>query len=360
MLTRFVGEAGGGLVYIAGESATEKLFGRKYRTADTLLKLLPVSRGAGYFRLRSEQRLAATTEWRPRVTAESLGDPVFRFADEPRRNERILEHLPAMFWYFPVEREKPGATVLARHSDPRMSNQHGRHVVMATHLYGPGRTIWLGMDSSYRWRFLNDQFYDGFWARVVDRAARGKVLGGNQAFSLSADRTSYAPGGLVTLTARFRSEQDRDSGLDLLAGEVETEEGDVEPITFTPAPGDELAFEAQYRIQRGGPHFVRAWPSDSPQANTKAATLAFRVELPNLELARPSQDRPGLTGLASATGGKVFDLWAFDRIADQIVIGRVPVVDRERQELWKAPVLIALFFLFLFLEWVLRKRYLLV
>ena len=53
-----------------------------------------------------------------------------------------------MYWHFPVTRAKPGATVLARHGDPRMRNEHGQHVLLATQLVGPGRTFFVAFDSA--------------------------------------------------------------------------------------------------------------------------------------------------------------------------------------------------------------------
>ena len=89
-----------------------------------------------------------------------------------------------MYWSFPVTRARPGATVLARHGDPRMSNQHGRHVLLASQLYGPGRSVFIGFDSTYRWRYLSEDYFDGFWARIVDRVGRNKALGGRFPFQV--------------------------------------------------------------------------------------------------------------------------------------------------------------------------------
>ena len=90
-----------------------------------------------------------------------------------------------MYWSFPVTRARPGATVLARHGDPRMQNQYGRHVLLASQLYGPGRTVFIGFDSTYRWRYLAEDHFDGFWARLVDRVGRNQALGGRFPFTVN-------------------------------------------------------------------------------------------------------------------------------------------------------------------------------
>ncbi|MCA9323321.1 MAG: VWA domain-containing protein, partial [Planctomycetes bacterium] len=237
-LAHLVGDRAGGLVFIAGESATSDLFERRYPNAAPLLDLLPVVREPGSFRTAVESALAGRTLWTLDVTPEGLEDAAFQFAADPLENAKILQSLPGFYWHFAVNREKPGATVLARHGDPRMSNRHGRHVAVATQLFGPGRSYFLAMDSTYRWRFLGEQLFDGFWARIVDRAGRGKVLGGRGAFTLTSDRSLYAPGSVVTLRARFDDPSGRDPGLSVLAGLIQSGDASPEAIDLVPTADD--------------------------------------------------------------------------------------------------------------------------
>ena len=115
-----------------------------------------------------------------------------------------------------------------------MRNDHGAHVLLATQLVGPGRAFFVGFDSTYRWRYLDEHLFDGFWARMIDRAGRSKQLGGRYPFKLATDRASYPPGGTVNLTARFENPTDRDAGVDALHGEVEV--GNQPPVQITLSP----------------------------------------------------------------------------------------------------------------------------
>ena len=108
-----------------------------------------------------------------------------------------------MYWSFPVTRARPGATVLARHGDPRMQNQYGRHVLLASQLYGPGRTVFIGFDSTYRWRYLSEDYFDGFWARLVDRVGRNKALGGRFPFQVNLGKSVYRVGDQVSIGVRY-------------------------------------------------------------------------------------------------------------------------------------------------------------
>jgi hypothetical protein len=218
--------------------------------------------------------------------------------------------------------------------------------------------MWIGLDSTYRWRFLGEQIYDGFWARIVDRVGRGKLLGGGHAFTLSTDRSAYSPGGMVRVHARFKASEDRDSGT--LAAQIEAPDGSTETIPLIPVPHDPLLLEGTYKTSSMGVHGIRVWPGGSHTENLKPAATSFAVELPALEIARPSQDLATLTAIANATGGRVFSLDEFDQIPDAFKRRRVAVTDQRRQELWDAPLLMGIVLLSLFTEWVLRKRHRLV
>ena len=183
LITNFVGKDGGGLIFIPGELYSQQLFETDTGPGDestggSWTKILPVVREPGLFRTEAEVRLTTQSTYVLDLTPEGRGDPIFEFHPDPIRNRTVLASLPGMYWSFPVTRARPGATVLARHGDPRMQNQYGRHVLLASQLYGPGRTVFIGFDSAYRWRYLAEDYFDGFWARLVDRVGRNKALGG--------------------------------------------------------------------------------------------------------------------------------------------------------------------------------------
>ncbi|HEX8325090.1 MAG TPA: hypothetical protein VF595_14390, partial [Tepidisphaeraceae bacterium] len=362
LLTDFVADAGGGLVFVAGERNTKTLFDRPDDAATAWLSLLPVVSEPGLYQSDVSVKLSSREPWKLQITPEGQADPIFQFGQRPEENEAILTHLPGMFWHYPVTRAKSGATVLARHGDVRMRNENGQHVLMATQLVGPGRTFFVGFDSTYRWRYLDEQYFDGFWARVIDRAGRNKQLGGRYPFTLSTDRATYRPGTQVTLTARFDRTADRDSGLDALRGEVEVADAAPVSVTLSPKAGEAGAFETTFDASAPGQYFVRVWTGVADAANTaapapRAATLQFQVELPSAEFEHPALDRTGLETLAKATGGAVLPLEACDRAAALFKTRRVAHVLEDRQEIWDAPAIVGAVLTALFAEWVLRKKY---
>jgi hypothetical protein len=358
LLINFVAQAGGGLVYVAGERETKNMFERPDDPAVAFLSMLPVVSEPGLYRTDVSVKLSSQEPWRLEITPEGRADPIFQFSQKPEENENILSSLPGMYWHYPVTRAKPGATVLARHGDPRMRNEHGPHVLLATQRVGPGRTFWIGYDSTYRWRYLSEQFFDGFWARVIDRAGRSKQLGGRYPYTLATDRATYRPGSNVTLTATFESALERDTGLDALHGEVEVADQPPIPITLNPRPGDANTFETSFPVNHPGLHFIRVWSGgEDLKQIAKAATLQFPVELPNLEYDRPGNDMATMQTIAKASHGAVFELDQLNQVADAFRTKRVARVLEDRQEIWDAPILFSTILLALFAEWVLRKKY---
>tara|TARA_R110002124_G_scaffold138147_1_gene301487 strand:+ start:1146 stop:3593 length:2448 start_codon:yes stop_codon:yes gene_type:complete len=355
LLTSFVTKAGGGLVYIAGEMQTAQMFDRQSDPSLSWLNLLPVIREPGLFRSQVQIRLSARSPWKLDVTDPGFQDPIFTFSTDRQANEQILDNLPGMFWHFPVTKAKPGATVLAVHADPRMRNEYGQEVLIASQRVGPGWSIFIGFDSTYRWRYLDDQFFDGFWARVVDRAGRSKQLGGNYPFRLSTPQATYQPGGQAKIIARFLDESQMEPGLQRLYGDVER--GDDQPIPLTLTPGNKAGeFSTSFPVTQPGTYFVRVWLGDEAAgATVKAATLPINVEFPNKELENPTLDEAFLQTMAVSTGGRVFDLSESDGIVNAFKIKQVSRLLEERQEIWDAPLFYILIFGLLVTEWILRK-----
>jgi hypothetical protein len=357
LLTKFVVQAGGGLIYVAGEMQTLHSFERQQEPGMRWLSLLPVVREPGLFQTEVMMKLSAQTPWTLDTTPEGRRDPIFSFAGEPEENQRILESLPGMYWHFPVSRAKPAATVLARHGDPRMRSEYGPDVLLATHLAGPGRVVFVAFDSTYRWRYLDDKYYDGFWTRMVDRAGRNKQLGGSYPFRLSLDWPNPHPGSRVQLTARFNDPADAAPELAALQGEIEHGDDPPEPVTLSPSgtPGE---FRAAITFSRSGSHMIRVWGSEGQQElGSSGVTLPVNVELPSLEFESPTLDRSRLEGMALAAGGVADRLANAAQAVRNFRIGRVDHVYEQRKESWDAPVLFGSIFLLLCAEWILRKRF---
>jgi hypothetical protein len=365
MITRFVSQDGGGLIFIAGELHSQQLFdtsdagpsGNANAAGASWTKVLPVVREPGLFRTDSEVRLSSQSTYSLELTSEGRGDPIFAFHADPLRNRAILTSLPGMYWSFPVTRARPGATILARHGDPRMQNAYGRHVLLASQLYGPGRSIFIGFDSTYRWRYLAEDYFDGFWARLIDRVGRNKALGGRFAFQVHLSKSVYRVGEQVTADVRYTDPAALAEASELTA-ELELAGQPAEPVRFERVPDDPAVLSAIFPAQQAGSYTLRIVPATAvveSGSGVRASTTSFRVEPPRRELDEPSLNRPLLAALARLTGGRVFELTDADKLDEAISMREVTRTLETRDELWDAPLLYGTIVVGLTVEWVLRK-----
>jgi hypothetical protein len=360
MIRNFVGQDGGGMVFIAGELHSQQLFeaAEGKASADDWLRILPIVRDAGLYRSEAEVRLSSQSTYTLDLTPEGRGDPVFEFNADPLRNRAILGSLPGMYWSFPVTRARPGATVLARHGDPRMSNQNGRHVLLASQLYGPGRTVFIGFDSTYRWRYLSEDYFDGFWARIVDRVGRNKALGGQFPFQVHLGKGGYRVGERVQIGVRYTDPAALAEATELSA-ELEIAGRPPEPIRFEKVPDDPGLLTTTFPAQQAGAYSLRIVPlaASDGGSGVRVSTTTFRVEPPRREIDEPALNRPLLAEIARITGGKVFELADVGKLDAAIPMREVTRTMETRDELWDAPLLFGTIVLSLIAEWILRKVY---
>jgi hypothetical protein len=358
LITNFVGKDGGGLIFVPGELYSQQLFEADDPESEggRWTRLLPVVREPGLFRTEAQVRLSTQSTYLLELTPEGRGDPIFEFHSDPIRNRAILTSLPGMYWSFPVTRARPGATVLARHGDPRMQNQYGRYVLLASQLYGPGRTVFIGFDSTYRWRYLSEDYFDGFWARLIDRVGRSKALGGRFPFQVYLGKSAYRVGDQVTVGVRF-TEAAAVAEASGLAAELEAAGQPPEPLRFERAADDAELLTATFPAEKAGAYSLRITPATAADAgaSVRVSTTTFRVEPPRREIDEPSLNLPLLADLSRLTKGRVFDLPGLNRLDDAIAMREVTRTLEERDELWNAPLLYAIIILGLTAEWISRK-----
>jgi hypothetical protein len=319
--------------------------------------LLPVVPGN-----QVEQRLIAGPygEQPFRLSLENPLDPpeVLRLDMDPVKNRRLWEDpevgLSGFYWYYPVERAKPGAEILARH--PEKGNRHGKHVIMAATYFPEGRTVFLGVDSTWRWRFpYRDRYTDIFWRKLVRYLAQNKLRRKDYRFDLNTDRSRYDLNERIRVTARIRdvdfklSEKpwQKVKRMDPLTRVDEIELSLLEPGSY------ERTLVAQE------PGTYQLWIEDEAEpAAVKHALTSFTVTLPHLEAENPVLDEEVLEEVARNTGGSYHGLHAFSELVDSLKDEKQirPLKDPERRDLWSSWWALLLFTGLIAFEWILRKR----
>jgi hypothetical protein len=356
-LKDFVDE-GGGLIFISGRHANPA----KYARTD-LYPVLPVEvpesvAAAGDFR-------PVTESFKVRLTPEGRQLPLIRLDNDSERNQRLWEDeadayyngLSPFFWYAQAGREKASTVVLARHPrDEDPIHRTGR-VIFAYMSYGRGRSFFSAVDNTWRWRAgVENLYFYRFWGQIARFVAAGRLLGQTPRFQVSTDKLTYRLGETVSIDARvfdvnMKPSQDKTV---TLYHSIEGREGtppEVLQLALNEVKGAG-SYEGTLSASVRGRHDV--WLGSESE---RMAFRTFTVEIPALETRDPRLDRPFLEKLASAGGGKYFDLPQALEAVDMLQgVTRSQTGSIEGDALWDESWVVLLFTVLITLEWILRKR----
>lgn len=342
-------EAGGGLLFQAGEFSNPHTF-----VDDTLRDLLPVvldpAGVAASDRTRRDQ-------FHPLL--ENPGQPheILRLHPDPAVNRRLWEDpdgLSGFYWYAPVRRAKPGTQVLLRHPFDRNAQDGELAPLLVLGHFPAGRTMFLALDSTWRWRWnYENRYLAPFWRQAVRWLALGRLKSGDRRYRLEATRAAYSLEERVVLDARILDQDFNPSreatqtvrlrGPDGRSRELELSRVDERPGIYRTG------------LQLDLPGLYRAWIEVDGK---RVSAAEFEVRLPSRESADPSPDPEAMRILARKTGGAALDLVNLADLADEFPGGeerREPISSR-LEDAWDRFSTLLLALVLLAAEWILRKR----
>lgn len=338
----FVDNLGGGLLIGAGPR-----HGLRSLRGTSVTRLLPVvlaeddGRRAG----------PATEPFRIRLTPEGAQHSVLRMEGDSRQNDELWKQLSPFYWHLPVKEPKPGALVLAEH--PFERNEAGNHVILAAQMYGAGRAVYLGTNSTWRWRYYQGDFYFyRFWGQTIRFLSAGRLLGHNKRINIVTDRNSYQLGDEVRVTARLRDELYRPLELPEVVAAAREPGGNSEDLVLVPVVRRPGTYRGTYQPQSAGAHEVLI----ERVGELSATARSFMVEEPALETERPEANQALLQRLAQLSDGEYIPLEDIERVPDKIAKFQENMVIEVEDDLWDSPLMLLLFSAILITEWILRKK----
>ncbi len=187
LVSDFVSRHGGGFGMIAGPQTTPAAFRNTPIEA-----ILPVN----ITRVLPDDPTAVFDQgFRPVLTKEGSDSSIFRFLPDRDENAKFLKtDLQPLFWYLRGVTPKPGVGIVyAEH--PTDTGPDGRKapLLVLSH-FGAGRSLFSGVDDSWRWRFYTgESVFDTYWVQQLRWLARGKKLG-QRRLTFTADRDTYELG----------------------------------------------------------------------------------------------------------------------------------------------------------------------
>lgn len=346
-LREFV-ERGGGLILQAGENDAPRAF-----AGTPLDDLLPVVLDSG----GASGSLADTTrEFRPRLEDAALPHEIVRLTSDPRTNRELWEEpggLRGFYWFHPVARAKPGAQVLLRH--PQAENQHGRIPLLVAGYFPSGRTLYVGVDATWAWRYrFGDRYHERFWRNAIRWVALGRLKSGDRRIQLDAAQSSFDLDERVTLEARVLDEDFRPSEKPAVEARLQHPDGTVKPFSLVRVADRAGLYRASFDVERPG--LYSAWIESEGR---RVASAEFEVVLPSRENADPTPDPETLSAVASLTRGRAVELARLRELAAEFPGGeehREPI-SAELVDAWDRWTTLLIALAVLSVEWVLRKRW---
>lgn len=346
----FVADYKGGMLFVPGPTYAGELLQRP--DLKPLRDLLPVIPGDAI-----EAEGSANERWPLKASVDGADHPASRLHPDRDRSASLWSRLPGMFFSYPVQRSKAGATVLVRHEDPATMTEQGGRPLLVTQFFDGGPVVWLGAAETWRWRSVGEKVYDRFWVSLLRFLIQGRLAGGRQRLELTTDKEDYVLGEPIRLRAHAYDRGYNPLDVDGLEATVtaggETETLELEPVSRKTQPGwYQVSF---FPPAKGAVEFAMRLPDDDPGA--KPATKSVTVALPALEYANPRLDEELLASIASATSGAYVgpaDVAALgERIESKeetLVVAGSPIL------LWDRWGTILIVCALLGIEWAIRKR----
>ncbi len=370
-LEKYVGDRGGTLVVLAGKRAMPLAFlGGAGAEDDPLLKLLPIEQPQA---IRPAAGFAVT------LTYEGKTTPFLQMEPEPDRNEQRWAEFPRHYWGV-VGKVKPGGTALAYVPDggapagkKEEADRARERGLIVRQNYGFGRVLFVGLDSTWRWRYRSgDTYHHRFWGQAIRWAASDKPLVTGNGFVRFGTRDAvYRHGQDIDLVVRLAEEAGPLGPNAVAAARVlRLKDGPAgeESVALVPLGRREAearVLEGKLRDLPAGHYAVELVIPDlgdklnAPAgADGRAARLraTFSVTPPDgEEMVELATNYPLLEELAAKSGGRVFAAEDAAGLVEALAKRAVTRERRAENRLWQWWVTLVLVLSLLTAEWVGRK-----
>jgi hypothetical protein len=383
-LEQFVGKHGGTLVIVAGKLFTPLAYtklrqpGKKGKEeTDPLIKLLPIEDPRV---LRPAKEDDPDLGLEITLTREGRLTSFLQMESRPSESLRRWASFPVHYWGI-VGKAKPGATPLAyfrdlsqKEPEPlsakaraeaelRKAREQG---LIVRHTYGRGQVLFVGLDTTWRWRYRQgDKYHHRFWGQVIRWASSDYVRFGT-------DRPVYAEGEPVMVDLSL---EDREAAavrgkeikvrivrlpeLGRRGRETRAERGETVALARLSSLEDLKVLKGQIPGLPAGRYRVEL---DKPPATLdlkmkgKPAPTFLITPRPNKEMDHLETDPDRLRDLARESGNRrLFTPTDAGGLVELLTARPPDRVERSEWGLWEEWGVLALFLGLLTVEWVGRK-----
>ncbi|MBS0266597.1 MAG: VWA domain-containing protein [Planctomycetes bacterium] len=302
LLSEWVYAQAGGLMLVAAEVNTTPLATANDAVKQEMAKLLEL-----YPVVLDAHRPIEDDEfqqpWPVDFTREGIEAGFLQVTENAATSAAAWKEFSGVYWCFPTDGPKAGATVYARFSDPR-SGARGQPILLASQYFGAGRVMYLGSGEMWRLRSLEEDYYDRLWIKMLREVGQGRLLRGTNRGILLLEKTQYPLGATVQVRARLLDPQFKEYQAERVLLEV------YDPTGKPVSPTVSLLADKTRPGHYGGA-FVAALPGTYKLVlpipdSTEQLKGTVSVRLPNVEFDHPEQNEQLLRSLARAETGGVY------------------------------------------------------
>jgi hypothetical protein len=348
LLREFVRD-GGGFIMIAGE----RFAPTEYRGPEWAEMLPVVPEATGY--VTPEGGYQDENAFQITLTKEGKELAWTHLDAQEGTNREIWEGLPKLYWYYPIQKPKELAVTVAEHPMDRTPAGKKRPLIVTMN-YGAGQSMFIAVDSLWRWRKgVGDRYHYRFYSQAIRSLSKAKRLG-QKRFQLGTDRAVVPIGNKVKLTADVRDPDYKAVTTDTVTVHARSPKGEEFTIPIKRLRDRSGSYDGDFFPLVQGEYTI--WFKDESQGDMKFAETTFKVEKPQLEFENPRLDEELLRNIAKASGeqGEYVYIDAMKSIPPKIM-SREERIPRERVlDLWDNWLIFAIFTGLITAEWMLRKR----
>lgn len=317
----------------------------------------PAADQLGVLRLADEQ--TGGTWWPARLSDPATGWSQLRWAQriDPRRLKPTAETL-----------------ALARPSLARADGQAAETPLVISMRFGAGRSIYIGTDEIWRWRYGRGEFYtERFWLQIIRLLGRESVARSGKPAILRAMPDRAEIDQAVRIEVSLIDQSLVEMRPESLRVRLRREGGDeAADITLLPEARSTGAAAGAEQARATARVFASTWiPTESgryridavdpllaPTTGRAADQLSASVEVwqPDDELHQPQTNHPLLAELSRATGGAVLPPEDLSQLPRLLPNRRLRLAgDPDVQTLWDTPLALILVIGLLTAEWIGRR-----
>ena len=295
LLRDIVAEDGGSLV-IHGDGAD-----LPYSLNGTVLEpLLPVRllNPMGESTFAQEMSKPLDTPYRLELGEEGQGHPLVTFDPNPVENRKIWAKFVPLYDLATQVEIKPSAIPLVQ---AWASEKGPRYPAIAYQTYGRGTVLYMGFDSTWRWRKIyGDRYFRDYWGKVVQFLGLPHLLRESAQASLIPDRLEAALSERVMLTGMIRNRDFSPYQAEFIEVVAQPENGEGKRIRLDGMADRPGLFRGSFYPDREGRWTLRL-PAEFESEPIEIAALKISREFVNSAMRLDL-----LNELAEKTGGAVF------------------------------------------------------